>query len=271
VGGNGADLKLLVKVNNCLFDGNRGKQGGAVYLHGASSTLYMNACAFTRNYISHRYGTTISAGGGNLFMNNCSFADDTYSTEGSNQQCTWVNFKGNKLVVSNTTMVGSTRKNSSVSAGDKACLLRYDGLTTTGHYLINNLIASTNSDCAAIWADKSPTINMVSNKISSKKLAAATVVINETGENGENFMGNSAYFGDLAWTAGTAAANSYWAWNGSLSGGSNTNKAALADVNTAIKSADANFHAWLETLGGLSKDGRGTTRVSPTWPGAYQN
>ena len=271
VGGNGADLKLLVKVNNCLFDGNRGKQGGAVYLHGASSTLYMNACAFTRNYISHRYGTTISAGGGNLFMNNCSFADDTYSTEGSNQQCTWVNFKGNKVVVSNTTMVGSTRKNSSVSAGDKACLLRYDGLTTTGHYLINNLIASTNSDCAAIWADKSPTINMVSNKISSKKLAATTVVINASGENGENFMGNSAYFGDLAWTAGTAAANSYWAWNGTLSGGSNTNKAALADVNAAIKSADANFHAWLETLGALSKDGRGTTRVSPTWPGAYQN
>jgi hypothetical protein len=37
-----------------------------------------------------------------------------------------------------------------------------------------------------------------------------------------------------------------------------------------IQSANANFYNWLNTVGGLNKDQRGTTRSATTWPGAYQ-
>lgn len=271
VGGNGTELAMITKIDQCFFDGNYAKQGGAIYTHNNSSKTYLNACVFTGNYISYRYGTTIASAAGDLFMNNCVIADDTYSTSGSNQQCTWLNFKGDNLIVSNSTLIGTTRKNSSASAASSssACLVRYDDRTTT-HYLINNIIASTQSGCAAVWADNAPVINMVSNKLSSINIGS-DVTINQTGTNSVGFMGNSSYFGALEWVSGNAVSNTYWGWNGALTGGENTNMANLADVKAAIQTADADFYTWLNSLGALDKDARGEARAATTWPGAYEN
>ena len=274
VGGNNTNWAMKVKMNNCFFDRNYAKQGGAIMFQDASAVTYLNNCVFTGNYISYRYGTTIQIGGGTVCMNNCSFADDTYSTESAtsaSQQCAWLNVKPAKLVMSNCTLIGTTHRSGGVdNPSGSACLLRFDGIANT-HYLINNIIATTKSGCVSIWSDNSPTINLVSNKLTSHTVSGSNVVWNTSGVNSEGFSGNSSCFGSLAWTGGTAWNNSYWAWNGTLSGGSNTDKASLADVKSAIQSADSGFYTWLNGLGALDKDGRGNARASSTWPGAYQN
>ena len=269
IGGNGTNWKLSVKVDKCAFYDNYANKGGAINFLAAGTTSYLNDCVFSGNYIGYRYGSTIVIAAGTVCMNNCSIADNTYSTTGSNQQCAWVNVKPAKLVISNSSFIGTTRKNGSVSAGDKACLLRFDGIANT-HYLINNIIASNQSACAGIWADNSPVINATSNKVSTKNLGSS-VTYTTAGTESEGFTGDSSGFGSLAWTAGSSWSDSYWAWNGTLSGGSNTNKATLADVKSAIQSADSGFYTWLNSLGALDKDGRGNARSSSTWPGAYQN
>ena len=269
IGGNGSNWTLSVKIDKCAFYDNWANKGGAINFLAAKTTTYMNDCVFSGNYIGYRYGSTIVLAAGTLCMNHCSFADNTYSTTGSNQQCAWVNVKPAKLVMSNCTLIGTTRKNGNVSAGDKACLLRFDGIANT-HYLINNIIASNQSACFGIWADNSPVINATSNKVSSKSLASS-VTYNTAGTEGQGFSGNSSSFESLAWTGGSSWNDSYWAWNGTLSGGDNTNKASLADVKSAIQTADSDFYAWLNGLGALDKDGRGHARAATTWPGAYQN
>ena len=125
----------------------------------------------------------------------------------------------------------------------------------------------------SFWANNSPTINLVSNKITSKTLDGANVTLSPSGVHSEGFTGDSSCFGGLQWSAGATPSwdNCYWSWNGTLSGGSNTEKASLADVKSAIQSADSGFYTWLEGLGALDKDGRGNARGATTWPGAYEN
>jgi hypothetical protein len=166
-------------------------------------------------------------------------------------------------------MIGTTRKGSAVSADNgKACLLRFDGRKTTNH-LINNIIASNQSGCYSVWADSTPTLNLVSNKLSDTSLTTATV--NQSGTNSTGFTGSSSSFGGLQWTAGTSVTDSYWLWNGTLTEGVNKEKSSLADVKTAIQGADADFYAWLNSIGALDKDARGENRNATTWPGAYEN
>lgn len=45
----------------------------------------------------------------------------------------------------------------------------------------------------------------------------------------------------------------------------------LEAVMAAINSADNGFYTWLEGIGALTKDGRGNTRGTTTWPGAFDN
>lgn len=274
VGGNGTDWAMMVKIDKCIFDGNMAKQGGAISFQDASCVSYLNNCVFTGNYITYRYGTTILITAGTVCMNNCSFADNTYSTESNttaSQQCTWINVKPKKLVMSNCTLIGTTRRSGGVETpSGSACLLRFDKVANT-HYLINNIIAPTVSGCNAMWADNSPVIYATSNKTGTKSWSGSSVTYNAAGVESDGFTGNSTYFGGLAWHSGASVADYYWAWNGTLSGGSNNNLASLADVKAAIQTADAGFYTWLEGLGALDKDIRGNARGASTWPGAYQN
>ena len=166
---------MKTKIYNCLFKDNCGKQAGAIYFLDASAVTWISNCAFTGNYISYRYGTTITIASGTVCMNNCSIADDTYalkstSNNNSGQQNAWINVKPAKLVMSNCTMIGTTRLDTGVLDNGSSCLLRFDDIGNT-HYLINNIIAPTGST-RSIWADNSPTINATSNKTGTKTFTA---------------------------------------------------------------------------------------------------
>ena len=74
----------------------------------------------------------------------------------------------------------------------------------------------------------------------------------------------------LSGAPGASAGGSYWGWNGTLTGG-NTEMDTLENVKTAINEAEPAFYSWLDSIGALAKDGRGSPRGATTWPGAYDN
>ena len=272
VGGNNTNWALKAKIDKCLFKDNHAKQGGAISFQDLSASTWINDCTFTGNYIKATYGTTINAGNhASVCLNNCSFADNTYGINCTTaQQATWVNLKGvSKLVVSNSTMIGVNRitDNATATFNTNPNLLRYDGTLATS-FLVNNIIAPADAQGKAIDAK--------SNAVTAKNNKRGAVLNGESysgsGTESDGYLGTNAYFGDLAWQGSASPAswtNRYWKWNGTLSGGNNTDKATLADVKSAIQNADADFYAWLNSIDALDKDCRGKARGTTTWPGAY--
>ncbi|MBO7510645.1 MAG: right-handed parallel beta-helix repeat-containing protein, partial [Bacteroidales bacterium] len=109
------------RFNQCIFDNNYAHGGGAFHLKSSSATTYLNACVFSRNHISYRFGTTIVAydNAGVLCMNNCTFADNTYgpSVQRGKQLC-WISLKlgsGDALLMSNNTLIGNLHKSSGLN------------------------------------------------------------------------------------------------------------------------------------------------------------
>jgi len=266
------------RFNKCRFDRNYATSGGAIEAKSGTATTYLNACVFSKNYITYRYGTTIvaTANAGVMCLNNCTIQDNTYGPNvNKGTQLCWICLKldgdDQSLLMSNCTLVGNLHKseagNDWSDAG--AGLLRFDGGSGPA-YLINNIIAPKikGKDTKAIIGESSSTVSI--NAISNKQYAYThSGTYTASGENAIDFHGTADYFGELSYTSGSSWNDSYWGWNGTLAGGSNLNKASLSDVNAAIQSANADFYSWLDSIDALNKDGRGMTRGSSTWPGAY--
>ena len=266
------------RFDKCRFNGNYSTSGGTIFFGSTSATTYMNACIFLASHITYRYGTIINATNnvGTVGMNNCDFQDNAYGANvNSGKQLCWINLKlggdSESLVMSNCTLIGNLHKS---AAGNDwsdagAGLLRFDGGSGKA-YLINNIIAPTSlgKDTKAIIGESSTTVAITA--VSNKQYAYThSGTYTGSGENAIDYKGTSDYFGGLSWTGGSSWNDTYWGWNGTLAAGSNTNKATLASVNSAIQSANADFYSWLNSIGALDKDGRGKTRGTSTWPGAY--
>ncbi|MBO4535667.1 MAG: hypothetical protein J5702_00520 [Bacteroidales bacterium] len=279
------ETTMKLKLNKCLFKDNYARIAGAIVNYSNGATIYMNACAFSGNYITNNYGCVINLPDNSgkvdnatqpstatLCMNNCSFADNQHSGNGNGQQSCWVNLKGlTKVVMSNCSLIGRTRKESGTADDTNPNLLRFDGTFSGANYLINNIIAMTPTSGTFYSSDmKSSTVTGYYNKISAVLNSG-----NYTPGTGSasNFKGTSSYFGGLgsSMTEGNPAKwdNCYWSWNGTLATGGDLTKAALTDVNSTIQTADAGFYSWLNSIGALDKDCRGKTRGATTWPGAY--
>ena len=274
------------KFHNCLFTGNSATQAGAVCIgNNTNSTpaAYFNNCVFTGNYISYRYGTTIySYGGSTLCMNNCSFADDTYSINGSNNQCAWLNLKGT-LIMSNCSLIGTMRKGTEMtesSTSDDACLVRFDGNAGT-HGFSNNLIVSTNATYkTAVWTNNSSIVLMSwGTKFSGIKHNAGSAT--EKFYNATYKEMKADYLDNLVWTVPSSGEdyawnNCYWSWTGRATDWtSSTGFLKCSDIPNKINEAagdknnDCAFTTWLRSIDALDKDCRGKLRGESTWPGAY--
>lgn len=270
----------IARFNKCRFEGNYATSGGAIEVKSGTATTYFNACVFSGNHITYRYGTTIvaMANAGVFCMNNCTFADNTWSTASNAAQLNWINLKLNgsdqQLVMSNCSLIGDLRRNAGLSnySDGRYGLVRFDAGSGPAA-IINTIIAPTQDNATqgptkALMFDGTCTVAVTG--VSNKHYAVSSESnYNASGENAIDYKGTSSYFGGLSWTGGSSWNDSYWGWNGTLATGGNTNKATLASVNAAIQTANADFYSWLDTIGALDKDGRGKTRGNDTWPGAY--
>ena len=233
----------------------------------------MNACAFYGNHITSTYGLVIcvnnSAKNAQLFLNNCTIADNHYTASGSGAQSCWINLKGtSKFVLSNSSLIGVTRNGSGVIKTSGPVLLRFDGNVGENNTLINDIIVPTSDNTANhSIAPGSSTVKGYYNKI------------NTLGATATNYSGTSdatgytySNFGSLAYSSDTVNYEwdkFYWSWDGTITGSSDNSMYTLTAINKAIQNADSDFYDWLNSISALTTDGRGKTRGESSWPGAY--
>ena len=259
------------KFNGCKFKDNYAVRGGALCAWATNAVIYLNDCGFDGNWISYRYGTTIHIEkAGDFCMNNCSINDNTYTTGGTGDwQACWLNLSTfNKACISNCSFIGSPRTGESKSvATAKGAIVRFDAEVSDDNYFVNNIIvteaAAGNNKSFANY-NKANTAYFTKRSDNSANGAGGSYsMVEAPGSNGfDNTM-----FAGLAWDA----ANMCWKWNGSMTGGNNTE---LADAATAVSyiAKITDFKTWLESIGALYKDQLGNARAeSGSWlPGAYQ-
>lgn len=278
------------RFNGCVFDGNYTNRENSknppcaaiVNCRVGDVSYYFNACEFKEN----TSGTGNSAGiygglrgtvfatlaGSTFAFNNCSFHDN-YGGRNTDD-ITWIGMDNTSstLILANTTIVGDNTKPDGTVKNNWG-VIKFQN--TGNYYLINTILCSLQTNGNSFWVngdisvDGGATIASGGTKLPvycwyskiSKEGDNRTNWTVDTGS-GHDYYATSASFG--GWSAP-------YTWNGTLSGTNSGMKAATADVNTQIQSADAGFHTWLNSIGALGKDINGNNRGTTSWPGCYQN
>ncbi len=260
------------KFNGCKFKDNYAVRGGALCAWATDAVIYLNGCGFDGNYISHRYGTTIHIEkAGSFCMNNCSINDNTYTLYGTGEwQAAWLNLSTfNSICISNCSFIGSPRTGTSKTVvTDKGAIIRFDTEVTDNNYFVNNIVVTE----AAAGVNKSfANYNKANTAYFTKRsdnsandAGGKYTMVESPGSNGfDNTM-----FSGKAWDS----TNMCWTWNGTMTGGNNTNTSDVATAASYINKIPA-FKTCPENIGALYKDQLGNARPESGnwWPGSYQN
>ena len=263
----------LYSFDHCHFDGNTATRAAAVYVDGPAD-MYMNACTFTDNMISGQDGTAIYvAEAATIGMNNCTIADGSYATGPSGDTRTsWLNFDiADVISISNCTFIGSSRSSATSSTNGGLIRMWFDNDADV--HFINNIIVDTGGDamhafCDLDLSDYNPSINMYHTKYSSfRNLNACKDHITSV-ESPASSGFEADDFEGLTWNADECC----WIWNGTMTGGGNSNMITKDQFVSALEDACPDFKAWLESNGELLLDQGGRHRGEDRWwPGAYQD
>ncbi len=269
----------IARFDNCVFDNNwscrssQSNNGCAAIINcrNGGTIYYFNACEFKNNSSGRGYSSGNEQGGNKgqvistyasstICMNNCSIHDNFCSRNSDDTPWLYFDNAENTFILSNSTVIGDRirRPEDSDVLKAKTGVIR---LQTDGTYaFINNIICSKYSDGKSIGCAATYNVPAYYCKV-SPGLDSDTNWTNTTGF-GEDYWADSSCFG------GWAAPHT---WNGTMTGTNSSMKAATADVNTEIQNADADFYAWLNSIGALGKDINGNSRGATSWPGCYQN
>ena len=264
----------IARLNGCVFDGNYTYRSSSVNPACAAVVnsrtkepiYYFNACEFKNNASGTYAGTGAKYGmlmamytAGTIAMNNCSVHDNYGGRNTDPIDWIYIDSADATLFLSNSSVIGDPMRKT--SATGSASVKNTNGviyLSKNGKfYFINNVLCSPTGkslNCAAsITIEKS-----YYNKTSPVNGMCDWGT--DTGS-GHDYYASSSCFG--GWTMP-------YTWNGTLTGTNSNMLAATADVNAEIQNADADFYAWLNTIGALGKDIAGNSRGATSWPGCYQ-
>ena len=260
------------KFNGCKFKDNYAVRGGALCAWATDAVIYLNGCGFDGNWISYNYGTTIHIEkAGSFCMNNCSINDNTYTLNGTAKyQACWLNLSTfNNTCISNCSFMGSPRTGASktIATAELNSIVRFDTEVTDDNYFVNNIIvteaaAGVNKSFIQYNRNNTAYFTKRSDNSADSKGGSYTMV-ESPGSNGFN----NTMFSGKAWDS----TNMCWTWNGTMTGGNNTNKCDVATAVSYINKIPA-FKTWLESIGALYKDQLGNSRPTSGnwWPGSYQ-
>lgn len=264
-----------LKMNKCSFNDNHAVRGGAISSWATGAKVYLNACSFSGNWISYNYGTTIYVEKASEFcMNNCSIADNTYTSDASGAyESAWISL-GNvtdRVCISNCSFIGSPRIGEGGSPSTVAsAIIRFDEQSHDNNWFINDIIVTENaSGINKSFAHYSRKLNLAATKYGSAEAVISGGSVASSLTSGKGFAANAQNFGELAYMDVDPAYKSHWMWNGTLTGGDNLQFANISDVNQAISTACPGFRSWLESIKALGEDQRGNLRGNQSWPGAY--
>ena len=280
--------------NGCVFDGNWTNRANSnnspcaaiVNCRVGDVKYYFNACEFkentsgTNNNVDGQYGglkgTVFATLAGSTFaFNNCSFHDN-YGGRNSDD-ISWIGMDNTSstLILANTTIAGDNYRAPKTGGARRNNWGVIKFQNTGNYYFLNSIVCSLDPVGNSFWVngdisvDGGATIGNGGTKLPvycwyskiSKEGDNRTAWTEDTGS-GHDYYATSASFG--SWTMP-------YTWNGTLTGTNSNMKAATADVNTQIEAADADFYAWLNSIGALGKDINGNSRGATSWPGCYQS
>lgn len=264
MGGTGAPIATF---DNCVFSGcHSSKNSSVFYNYATNGKTYFNACVFEDNYITeNNYGTEANIGTAGVFIgfNNCAVSNSCNNRVGANsQQSCWYNFNSGKILFSNSSIIGTP------TSGGKQYpsygLVRLNGNAANVHFVNNIIVSDNEAGCSIYGGDTQTNLTVTGsyNKLSPTRTQKEGTFTYNKGT-GDELNAYASSFPGLAW------GEDGWAWSGTYANASSF--AQTSAVNNAIKSFDADFHAWLNSIGALGKDIRGKDRGATSWPGSYQN
>lgn len=283
--------------DNCVFDGNYTNRENSknppcsaiVTCRIDDVNYYFNACEFKEN----TSGTGNSAGiyggtKGTVFatlnpstfaFNNCSFHDN-YGGRNTDD-ISWIGMdnttgSGNcTLILANTTIVGDNYRAPGTGGARRNNWGVIKFQNTGNYYLINTILCSLDTVGNSFWVNGDIKVDGTTTIASGGPKLPVHCWYSKISKEGDNRTN---------WTVDTGSGHDYYAtsasfggwsapytWNGTLTGTNSGMKAATADVNAQIQNADADFYAWLNSIGALGKDIAGNNRGATSWPGCYQN
>ncbi|MBR5700391.1 MAG: right-handed parallel beta-helix repeat-containing protein [Bacteroidales bacterium] len=248
-------------IKNC----HAAKSSGVFYHYSVGGKIYFNACSFEDNYIEGPYGTeaTTNTSTQNILigMNNCA-VKGSYSAkaDASSQQACWYNIGPvGKFTFSNCSLIG-------VPTVEDREMPRY-GLVRLNHdeasaCFVNNIIVSTAEDGYGLYGGDAQSALALTGSYNwmSPVTSQNSGTFTYTAGQGDKLTLYAKDIPGLEWD-GTV-----WKWSAASSGAF----ASTSAVNAAIQACDADFYAWLGSIGALGKDISGKDRGSTSWPGAYQ-
>ena len=265
----------IARLNGCVFDGNYSYRSSSnnpscaaiVNSRTSEPIYYFNACEFKNNASGTYAGTGAKYGmlmatytACTIAMNNCSIHDNYGGRSTDPIDWIYIDNTDATLLISNSSVIGDPMRKT--SAGGSASVKNTNGviyLSSDGNfYFINNVLCSPTGkslNCATSITIENSYYNKTSPVNGTCNWGT------DTGS-GHDYYATTASFGN--WTMP-------YTWNGTLTGTNSNMLAATADVNTEIQNADANFYAWLNSIGALGKDINGNNRGTTSWPGCYQN
>ena len=279
--------------NGCVFDGNWTNRENSnnspcaaiVNCRVGDVKYYFNACEFKENTsgVSNdagRYGglrgTVFATLAGCTFaFNNCSFHDN-YGGRNSDD-ISWIGMDNTSstLILANTTIAGDNFRAPETGAGRKNNWGVIKFQNTGNYYFLNSIVCSLDTAGNSFWVNGDIMVDGTTKISAGGPKLPVYCWYSKISKEGDN---------RTAWTEDTGSGHDYYAttasfgswampytWNGTLTGTNSGMKAATADVNTQIQNADADFYAWLNSIGALGKDINGNNRGATSWPGCYQS
>ena len=287
--------------NGCVFDGNysnrkysKNTNCAAIINNRLGTTFYFNACEFKENtsgtgnsddvYGGVRGTVIANLGSAKIGLNNCSFHDN-YGGRNTDD-ITWICMDNASctFTLANSTIVGDNYRAPDAGGARKNNWGVVKFHNKGNFYLLNSILCSYETSGNSFWVngdivvDGSTSIADGGTKLpvtsyyckTSKEGDNRTNWIVDTGS-GHNYTANSTSFSGYVAPGVSPNYYKYMYWTGTMTGTNSGMKAATADVNTAINSADSDFYTWLNSIGALGKDINGRSRGATSWPGCYQN
>ncbi len=281
------------RFNNCVFDGNYTNRENSknppcaaiVNCRIGGVSYYFNACEFKENtsgtgnsagvYGGTR-GTVFATLAGSTFaFNNCSFHDN-YGGRNTDD-ITWIGMDNTSstLILANTTIVGDNYRAPGAGGARKNNWGVIKFQNTCNFYLINSILCSLETNGNSFWVNGDISVDggdTIANGGTKLPVYCWYSKISKEGDNRTNWTVDTGSGHDYyATTASFGSWTMPYTWNGTLTGTNSSMLAPTADVNTQIQNADADFYAWLNSIGALGKDINGNNRGTTSWPGCYQN
>ncbi len=252
----------VIKVSGSVFKNNKCGSRGVIMLNGGNAVLFLNNCSFFDNTMrTNEWGVVLHGGSpSTVCMNNCTFYNNTSQTTGGNSGC--LNHDG-WFIGTNCTVIGN----------NALATYRINSKKVTQGYWYNSILANEYENGLALNENAMSSAINTFNCVIGPKMSSKDDLWVDSGSTVDT---------DILSATSFDSSKMVWLWNGPGDSFTKTTEDAIRTAltkmtdnngNTTLNSAfGPKFAEWVESLGGFDNDQLGNARTaSGTWPGSIES